>query len=223
MTTPLPRWAIAALLLGALALSSCKTAYYGALEKMGVHKRDILVERVEDGRDAQHAAKEQFQSALEAFREVSDFEGGELEQVYERLQKEYDRSEARVAAVRDRIDAIEDVAEDLFDEWKRELEQIQDDELRRRDELNLRETRNRYEDLIGAMRRAERKMAPVLTAFSDHVVFLKHNLNVQAIASLQGQLVSIEDGIAQLIVEMEESIGEADAFIASMDGSEVRP
>jgi len=223
MTTPLPRCAVAALLVGALALSSCKSAYYGTLEKLGVHKRDILVERVEDGRDAQHAAKEQFQSALEAFREVSDFEGGELEKVYKRLQKEYDRSEAKVTAVRERIDAIEDVAEDLFEEWKIELDEIEDEDLRQRDEINLRETRNRYEDLISAMRRAERKMAPVLTAFSDHVVYLKHNLNVQAIASLQGQLVSIEDGIARLIGEMEESIGEADAFIESMESKGPRP
>ena len=223
MTTPLPRWAVAGLLVCALALGSCKSAYYGTLEKLGVHKRDILVERVEEGRDAQHAAKEQFQSALEAFREVSDFDGGELDEVYSRLQKEYDRSAAKVEVVRARIDAIEDVAEDLFAEWKRELDQINDQDLRRRDELTLRQTRDRYEDLIGAMRRAERKMSPVLIAFADHVVFLKHNLNAQAIASLQGQLVSIEDGIAKLIDEMEVSIGEADAFIASMEGAEARP
>ena len=223
MTTSLPRWAATGLILGALTLGSCRSAYYGALEKLGVHKRDILVERVEEGRDAQHAAKEQFQSALEAFREVSDFEGGELDDLYRRLQKEYDRSEAQVRAVRSRIEKIEEVSEDLFDEWKQELQEIQNEELRRRDEISLRETRARYEDLIDAMRRAESKMQPVLTVFADHVLFLKHNLNARAIASLQGQLGSIEDDISSLIADMEGSIAEADAFIATMEGAGPRP
>ena len=214
---------LAATCAAMLALGSCRSAYYGALEKLGVHKRDILVERVEEGRDAQHAAKEQFQSALEAFREVSDFEGGELDDLYRRLQKEYDRSEAQVRAVRSRIEKIEEVSEDLFDEWKQELQEIQNEELRRRDEISLRETRARYEDLIDAMRRAESKMQPVLTVFADHVLFLKHNLNARAIASLQGQLGSIEDDISSLIADMEGSIAEADAFIATMEGAGPRP
>jgi hypothetical protein len=32
---------------------SCSTAYYGTMEKVGIHKRDILVDRVADARDAQ--------------------------------------------------------------------------------------------------------------------------------------------------------------------------
>ena len=36
----------------------CSRAYYGAMEKVGVHKRDIMVDRVESARDAQQDAKE---------------------------------------------------------------------------------------------------------------------------------------------------------------------
>ena len=67
-----------------------------------------------------------------------------------------------------------------------------------------------------AMRRAEQKMAPVLTAFKDQVLYLKHNLNAQAIASLQSELSSIESDVVQLIREMEASIREADTFISAM-------
>ncbi len=205
-------------LLAVSALAGCQSATYGIYEKLGIHKRDILVQRVEEGRDAQHAAKEQFQSALDAFREIADFEGGELEDLFDRLRKEYERSENRVAKVRGRIDAIEDVADDLFDEWNDELDEIQNDELRGKDERTLRETRGRYEELIDAMRRAEAKMEPVLTAFRDHVLYLKHNLNAVAIASLSSELTSIEDDISLLIGDMEASIAEADAFIATMEG-----
>ena len=40
----------------------------------------------------------------------------------------------------------------------------------------LAETKRQYSQLISAMKRAERKMNPVLTAFNDQVLFLKHNL-----------------------------------------------
>jgi chromosome segregation ATPase len=214
MKTPL-----ALALLTAPLLAACESTTYGIYERLGVHKRDILVDRVEEGRDAQHAAKEQFQSALDAFRQVADYDGGELEELYDRLRKEYERSDQRVSKVRGRIDAIEDVAEDLFDEWKDELDEIQSDELRDKSEQTLRATRERYEGLIDAMRRAEGKMTPVLAAFRDHVLYLKHNLNAAAIASLDSELASIESDITMLIGDMEASIAEADAFIATMEGS----
>ena len=66
------------------------------------------------------------------------------------------------------------------------------------------------------MDKAESKMQPVLSAFQDQVLFIKHNLNAQAVASLQDELSSVENEIAILIAEMERSIQEADVFIQEM-------
>lgn len=211
--------AASAALVLVLGTAACRSAYYGTLEAFGVHKRDVLVDRVEEGRDAQEAAKEQFQSALEAFRAVEDFDGGALEQLYTKLQREYDESERKVAAVEGRIESIENVAGDLFAEWEGELQEIGSDDLRRRSRETLDRTKERYEGLIAAMKRAESKMEPVLGVFRDHVLFLKHNLNAQAIASLEGSLASIESDVGNLIREMETSIAEADAFIETIEGS----
>jgi hypothetical protein len=62
-------------------------------------------------------------------------------------------------------------------------------------------------------------MKPVLAAFKDHVLFLKHNLNAQAIASLKGELDTIEDSVAALVFDMEKSIKEANEFIEQMDSA----
>ena len=67
------------------------------------------------------------------------------------------------------------------------------------------------------MKQASGKMDPVLSAFHDQVLFLKHNLNAQAIASLQTTAAGIEQDVAALIKDMENSIKEADAFINQMD------
>jgi hypothetical protein len=56
----------------------------------------------------------------------------------------------------------------------------------------------------------------VLAGFRDQVLFLKHNLNAKAIASLQSNVLAIEDDIAVLIRDMEASIKEADEFIHTL-------
>ncbi len=203
-------------LVVALMLTGCQSAYYKTMEQFGIHKRDLLVSRVEDARDSQQAAKEQFRTALERFSEVLQFDGGDLEKKYKQLNAEYKGSEEKAAAVRSRIASVEDVAGALFKEWEAELNQYSNESLRRASQQKLVETHRRYDQLIGAMKRAESKIEPVLTAFRDQVLFLKHNLNARAIASLQSELVTVESDVASLIREMEASIGEADAFIQAM-------
>lgn len=41
----------------ALCLGGCSSAYYKTMENFGVEKRDILVDRVEEARDAQDDAR----------------------------------------------------------------------------------------------------------------------------------------------------------------------
>ena len=208
--------ALFSLFLTIFFTGGCQKAYYGAMEKFGVHKRDIMVDRVEEARDSQQEAKEQFRSALEQFSQVLNYKGGKLEDKYKTLQAEYDKSEAKADEVRYRIDAVEDVSEALFDEWEDELDQYTNKSLQRDSERKLVQTRRQYDQLIKAMRRAEAKIDPVLKAFRDQVLYLKHNLNAQAIASLQSELVAVESDSADLIKEMEKSIGEANSFIRTM-------
>jgi hypothetical protein len=198
------------------ALPACQSAYYATMEKFGVHKREILVDRVEEGRDAQQEAKKEIVDALEAFKAVAGFDGGELETVYERLKDRYESSAEAVGEVQERIDSIESVAAALFKEWSGEIKGMQDAELRRSSQEMLDDTKARCAKLVGAMQAAESKMEPVLVKLKDHVTYLKHNLNARAVASLQKNLVSIETDVGALVADMEESIAEADAFIEAM-------
>lgn len=199
-----------------MLLSACSSTYYKAMDSIGIEKRDILVDRVEDARDAQDDAAEQFASALEQFRSVVAVDGGDLEKVYDRLSGEFDDSQARADEVSDRVNSIESVAEDLFEEWEEELDQYSSDSLRRESAGLLRDTKTRYGQLMAAMRRAERAMPPVLSAFQDQVLVLKHNLNAQAIGALRNELGNIERDTASLIAEMQKAIEEANSFITSM-------
>lgn len=201
-----------------LLLLSCQTAYYKTMEQLGYYKRDILVDRIEEVRDAQIETKKQFKTALEQFSSVVHFEGGDLEALYEKLNGEYQASKAKAEELHDRIASVKDVANALFEEWKSELEQYSDSSLRRTSAQKLTQTHSRYEKLIQAMRRAEAKIEPVLTSFHDQVLFLKHNLNARAITALQGEINTIEADVSRLIEEMEAAIREANAFIETLEG-----
>jgi DNA repair ATPase RecN len=207
------------LVFACLLHSACQSTYYGAMEKIGFQKREILTSRVEKARDSQQEAGEQFRSTLDRFREVVNVEGGELEAKYETLSATFERSEARAEEVRKRIDAVEEVAGALFEEWEAELKQYRDKRLQAESRRTLTETRRLYRDLMRTMRQVESRMGPVLAAFNDQVLLLKHNLNARAVASLRPELGRIEADVERLIREMEAAIREADVFIRRLEAA----
>ncbi|CAK8714648.1 DUF2959 domain-containing protein [Candidatus Electronema halotolerans] len=195
----------------------CSNTYYSAMEKVGIHKRDILVDRVEGARDAQTEAQEQFKSALEQFASVVELKETDLKKAYDKLNDEYLDCEKASEAVSDRIDKVDKVAEDLFEEWQEELDQYENKTLQANSRQQLRETKSRYRDMLASMRTAEKSMAPVLRIFHDNVLFLKHNLNAQAIGSLRTEFAGLKENIQTLISRMNASIAESNAFIAQME------
>ncbi|HZL98828.1 MAG TPA: DUF2959 domain-containing protein [Planctomycetota bacterium] len=210
-----PRRAALAL-AGLLIAAGCSSAYYSMMETFGVEKREILKDNVIEGRADQQEAKRQFRTTLEAFRAASGFEGGNLEKLYGELNSELGTCESRADRVRSSIDSIEEVAGDLFEEWKTEVARYKDAELRDKSRAMLERTQEDYKQVIGAMRRAEKAMDPVLDGFRDQVLFLKHNLNAAAVSSLHGNVAAIEADVDKLIKDMEASIAEADDFIKTL-------
>ncbi len=207
------------LLMGLLLLHtiSCTRIFYATNAKFGKEKRDILASRVKDARREQEETKEQFQTTLEAFQAVTGFQGGQLESVYKKLNKEFEKSEDRANEVRDRISAVERVANDMFREWGQEIDQIGDRDLKSKSRALMRGTQGRCNTLLLRMKEAEIRMMPVLRAFRDQVLFLKHNLNAQAIQSLRETSVRIDADVSALVRDMETSIREADSFVAALE------
>jgi len=199
-----------------LLILGCSKAYYGTMEKMGVHKRDILVDRVEDARDAQAGAQVQFKDALEQFASVVTIENTDLKEAYDRLNAEYEDSEAAAEEVSERIDKVESVAEDLFEEWEKELDLYTNQELKKTSTNKLKATKTRYREMLASMHRAEKSMDPILKTFRDNVLFLKHNLNAQAIGSLRSEFSSLKSEIGNLIKRMNDAINSSNQFIADL-------
>jgi len=207
---------LALLFVSLLTLSSCSSLYYSGMKKLGKEKREILVGRIEDGKEAQQAAAKEFKNALEAFQSVTGFDGGDLEKLYKKLEDEYDRVDGRAKKVSDKIQSIDKVATDLFTEWNTEISEMGNRGLRAESEKLLRETQTQHRSLMRQMRSSEAKMQPVLRVFRDQVLYLKHNLNARALTSLKKSVGAVNDDVAALIRDIELSTQEADKAIAHL-------
>ncbi len=194
----------------------CQTTYYTVWEKMGKEKRHLLKDNVEQVREEQAEASEQFATVVERIKAMYGFDGGELEDVYEKLSEDYRACEERADAVRDRIDKVERIAADLFKEWESEIAVIENVKLKSKSRASLQDTRSRFARLQRSMARAESSMDPVLNNLRDYVLYLKHNLNSQAVSSLRKEVADIETEVSSLIQDMNRSIKEADAFVKTM-------
>ncbi len=216
MNLPAKRQTILLQRLGKTILARWQRLYYRLAESaVGSHKRDFLIIKVEEARSGLEDTKDQFQSALEKFTALIHFDGN-LAAFYRELKREFDRCEQKAEAVRNHINTIENLAQALFEEWEWELEQYRNRTLRNKSRQKLRQTQHHCRQLIAAMHKAESKIDPVLDTFRDQVLFLKHNLNAQAVAALQNELVVVSADIAAMIKMMEHSIHQADQFIQTL-------
>ncbi len=207
---------VIALVFLLLAGSGCRSTYYAAYEKFGVYKRDLLKKGVLKARDEQAGAQQQFKDAMTRLQEITKFDGGDLGRHYDALKQDYAECEERTKAVHKRIAEVGEVASDLFAEWEKEIQEINTPSLRDASKQQLASTRRKYEELHAVLQNAENSMDPVLGQLKDYVLYLKHNLNAQAIASLKGEATNIQGEITRLIARMNTSIARADEFVKSM-------
>ena len=196
-----------------ITLVGCESTYYAAMEKVGQHKRDILIDRVESASESQEEAQQEFKDALTHLSTLINYDGGDLAEQYHLSKSHFDDSKAAADDVSKRIEAIESVAQALFEEWQDEINLYSSASLKAQSQSKLKSTQRQYRNLIKAMSVAENRMAPVLTALQDNVLFLKHNLNAKAIGALQGEYQTIKRDVERLINDMNSAIKLSNSFI----------
>ena len=202
-----------------LSITACGTAQkvqYSALEKVGVHKRDILIDRIEKTTDTQEQTKQQFQSAYEELASLISVDDQGLERKYKSMAAAVQRSEDKAQELDKRIASVDKVAKDLFAEWHQELEQYQSRSLRKTSEKNLQTTKQRYAVIYRKMQVSQQRIEPVLRVLQDNTLYLKHNLNVRAVSGLSTEVLKVEDKVAALISQMEASINDSRDFVRAM-------
>ncbi|MCH2207858.1 MAG: DUF2959 domain-containing protein [Lentisphaerales bacterium] len=198
-----------------LFLTSCSQVYYSTWEMLGKEKRHLLIGHVEDFSEEQAETAEVFESVVERIQSEYSLDGGELETTYKKIKADYDECEGRHKDLLARIDKVDSIAEDLFEEWVSEISEISNAKLRQQSQSSQKESHTKFQRLSQAMHKSATKIPPILTKLKDNMLFLKHNLNAKAVGSLGKEMASIQEDIQILIKDMKASISEAEAFIKS--------
>ncbi len=217
ITLPVIRAGIALILL--VLSAGCSSVQYSALEKVGIHKRDLLVSNVEDARDSQSETREQLVTAYEELTALIGFDGGELEARYKRLSKEVTQSQDVIDELDGHLEDIDRVSRDLFKEWESELDLYNNASLRADQAKKLNLSRKQFATMRDRMQQARNRVDPVMAVLNDNVLYLKHSLNAQALDALRGQATLLEGQVDALIRDMQAAIDEAEAFIANKRGA----
>lgn len=215
MTQPLRKLQNLAI-IAIVLLPGCASVQYSALEKVGVHKRDILIDKVEEARDAQTDTRDKLVSAYDELSSLIGYDGGQLDAQYTKLNKAVERSAGARDRLDDRLQAIDRVSKDLFGEWEEELKLYQSATLKADQTTKFKAAKTQYAAMRARMQTARDRVDPVMSVLNDNVLFLKHSLNAQALAALKGQAASLKTRVDALIRDMQKAIDDANAFIAQM-------
>jgi Protein of unknown function (DUF2959) len=187
---------------------------------LGKEKRDILVQRIKEAKKDQDQTKQQLQTTMESFQALTGFQGGSLERNYKRLNSDYENAASQAGKLHDKVQSINQVSNDLFREWQGEISAMGNGKLKSQDTAMLRDAKARQATYLRAMRKTEDQINPVLKAFRDQVLFLKHNLNSRAIGSLKSTSANLQSDVAELIQSIDASSQEADKLITSLAASD---
>jgi hypothetical protein len=204
-------------LLCLLFATGCTTIYNSTMEGVfGYEKRKLFKKSVTSLQSEQKDAQKEFADALTRLKQLYGFTGGELESVYEKVKTSYERCDSEAKAVHKRIGKMEDLANSMFGEWEKEIQQYTNPNLATTSREQLRLTKDRYAQLSRTVRQAEAAMQPVLAQLTDNVLFLKHNLNASAVGSLQVEASGIQQQIEQLLTQIYTAIAASDSFIKTL-------
>lgn len=201
------------LLFIALLLAGCQSPYLSMMEKAGIPKREILAHRIEDARDAQIKARYQFNRTLERYRQALNASSADQATQLAELQRDYAASQQAADAVKPRVGQVEAVAQAVFDDWERELDQYQSPALRDASAQQLQQAREQYRLLIGKMRSAQSKVLPALGALNDQLLYLRHQQNAQVIGGLQQNYSTVSGTVEPLLTDLQRSIEGAGGLI----------
>ena len=182
----------------------------------GVKQTEKLVSKANDTVGSIRAAKQQIKDTLVAYNLLVGNKVEDPKKTYKDLQKGIENTDKKVADVDQKVAAMQKEADLLFADWASNLASISSEELRKRSEERLNETRERYNGILAAGDKAGKVFNPFIASLKDQVVYLGHDLNPSALASLKPDADKLNKEAEVLFKKIDETVDEASGYITSL-------
>ncbi|HEX5137005.1 MAG TPA: DUF2959 family protein [Planctomycetota bacterium] len=219
---PHSRAVIAVLVLA--SLPACSFVNDLIKGKSGPADVDDLVAAVEKVNKELDASKASMLSAVQGLQSITapDFQG-DAAKAHKDLVKAVEASEDQADDLRNRIEEMQAAAAPVFDQWTKDLEAYSNPEMRQRSQARLAAARERYDAVVAAVDPLLVEYESINQSLRDHVLFLKHDMNPAAIATIQDDVRSVAKDAASLDGQFNNGRAAARAYIDSTQQSKGAP
>ncbi len=184
--------AVLAILAPCAFLSGC--SLLSGEQKSSLNQVDLLLSSIESVQVESTVSKERSRAALELLEKLArpDF-AGDATQTYGSFVAAIDASEKQAAKLSESVEPMKESAEEVFQQWTKDLEAIGNTRLRAQSHVRMEETRARYEAVLTATATAQVTFDAFNADLRDHALFLGHDFNRSAVSAIAGEVTALAE------------------------------
>jgi len=181
-----------------------------------VEQVDELLTRIERVQAETAIAKDSVHAALtDLCTLVSPGFKGDAATEFAKFLAASEASEEQAEKLRDITDPMQDSASKLFQRWTKDMEAFGNSRMRQRSQSRLDETRTRFQSIVGATQAAQIALDAFHDDMRDHALFLRHDLNSDAVASIRADVRALNDQIRGLDTRFDATTAAARSYVES--------
>jgi chromosome segregation ATPase len=163
----------------------------GAHAQEGHKQTERLVKRAGETLKQIVETKQQLQKTLTIYNSIIDAKTDDANKTYKDLVKAVEQCEKKRGDVQNKTEEMEKEAHIFFQEWNASLSGISNEDLKKRSQERLNDTRVRYGDILSAGRRAGAEFDTFIGDLRDQIAYLGFDLNPSAVESLKGDAAKL--------------------------------
>jgi hypothetical protein len=189
----------------------------------GVRQTERLAKKAEALIEAISTAQGQVRTTMSAYDELLLGTATDLRKPYRAFDKEITRTGKARETVRKRADEARAESTDYFRAWAGTLPLIEDDDLRARSEVRLRDSRARFDSIVQAGQQAATLYEPFVSRLRDQWNYLGHDLNPSGIESLRPDAERTAEEGRVLLSRIDDSLLQARDYVRSIRSRQPPP
>jgi len=202
-------------ILVALAVAALNAAPAPAQDE-GVKQVEALVKKAGVTVQTIAETKVQLVKTMDVYNALLAEDAKDRKGQYKKLQKEMEATEKRRADIELRAQEMSGEAEALFKSWGDAAAAIESADLRKRSEERLQKTRASYAEVGSVGDKATELYGPVMKTLRDHVTYLGHDLNAEAVATLKPDAAKLNEKAQELVKRIDDTISVTNQNIGTL-------
>lgn len=210
---------LAAWVLSAVALPRTAGAQVFGSDPESLKKTDSLIKKAEGTIKQAVLARQEIEKTLEFYNALFKTDVADPREAYKSVEKGIEKCEKQRTEVRKNIEEMKVEAEAYFQSWNQSLQQIGNQDLRKRSEQRMAETRGHFDGVLGAVEGARDQYEPFIANLKDQWTCLGHDLNPSGIASLKPDADKLNADAKTLFKKIDDGMKKAGDYITSLRSS----